>query len=110
MPTAHLQPVAAVAVPSLVDEPGQAAHVAAPALVEPAGPYLLPEQAVPEHAEAPAADHVPGAQVAQEPLEPYLPATHAQPVTSVPVPAAMVDVPGQAVQPLAAPAVVDGVP
>ena len=38
MPRAHLQPVAAVAVPSLVDEPGHGEHVAALELVEPAGP------------------------------------------------------------------------
>ena len=32
------QPVAAVAVPSLVDEPGHGEHVAASEIVEPAGP------------------------------------------------------------------------
>ena len=43
-----------------------------------------------------------------KPVELYLPAAHAQPVTTVPVPAAMVDAPGQAEQPLAPDAV--GVP
>ena len=38
MPTAHAQPVASVAVPSLVDEPGHGEHVAASEIGEPAGP------------------------------------------------------------------------